>query len=273
MLLQNWSKFIFLFSFLVKHTCQIPPDHNTNLLSPILLLPAQSGISYESLHYPMPLDQYQVVPLVINTGKIPLINHSIQAPIQYFIPSSENQRTSKSYNPVQSSNPSYQHRSTVQHVTKTYSNSQTENRSTQKYYHPTTMYSETHVENQPTTRYSYGYQIVDGNIGNLNDPHKSSENGNTLGNYNSNLSGSTRTQMAFEYTNTPNANTVVHKQNAEETRQKNEPSASTGSNPIVVRSDMNTTKTELKKQYKNLTNLETSNNVTNKNGNITTLKP
>ncbi|XP_025416198.1 uncharacterized protein LOC112687612 isoform X2 [Sipha flava] len=267
-----WSMLI-LVSFYAKHTFQIPPDQNIDLLNPILLLPAPSGISYESLHYPMPLDQYQVVPLVINTGKIPLINHSVQAPIQYFIPDSENQRTSKSYDPLQSSNLSHQHRSTARQVTKTYSNSRTENRSKQKHYPPTTMYSETHVESQPTSRYSYGYQIIDDNIENSNDQRESSDNDNTSGNYNNKLSGLTRIQTVFEYTNTPNANTVVQKQNTKETRQKNETSVSTDSNPIVLRSGMNITKTELKKQYMNITNLETSNNVTNKNGNVTTLKP
>lgn len=265
-----------MFSLPAKHTCQIPPDHGAEPLHPIYLIPAPSGISYESLHYPMPLDQYQVVPLVINTGKIPLINHAVQAPIQYFIPNSESQRTSESYDPVQRSSPSHQHRSaSQQHVAKTYSNVQTENRLSipaHNHYSPTTMYSETHVESQPASRYSYGYQIIDGNIGDPNDQRESRDNGNTSGDYN----GSTRTQTVFEYTNMPNVDPVVHRQHSNEARQKNETNASTtGSNPtLVVASDTKTTKTELKNNNKNKTNnLETPNNVTNQNGNLTTLKP
>lgn len=270
--LQAWSVLIFsLFSLLAKHcTCQISPDQNTEALRPIFLMPAPSGISYESLHYPMPLDQYQVVPLVINTGKIPLINHAVQAPIQYFIPNGKSQRTSESYDPAQSSKLSHQQRSTTQRITKTYLNSKTENLAAHKYYPPTTIYSETHVESQPAaSRYSYGYQIIDGNIGNSNDQSETSDDNNTLENFKSNMqSGSTRTQMVIEYTNMPNANTVVvHKQNVNESI-----ASTTDSNPIV-RSDTEITKTQLKKHYRNKTNLETSTNVTNQNGNLTTLKP
>lgn len=80
---QAWNFFITsLLSVLAKHSCQGPAS--------------SSGISYESLHYPGPAEQYHAIPLVINTGKIPLINHAVQAPIQYFVPNNGGENNGQS---------------------------------------------------------------------------------------------------------------------------------------------------------------------------------
>lgn len=142
-----------LFALFAQHSCQ--QDHSAKPLSPVVLLPAPSGISYESLHYPVPAEQlYQVIPLVINTGRIPLISHAVHAPIQYFMPNGgDNQRTSADQHPA-AAQPTAPRNSRP-----AYPSTANERRS------PTAMYSETHAEGQPTSRYG----IVDGSVGERDD--------------------------------------------------------------------------------------------------------
>lgn len=257
---------------IAKQFCQVMPDQNTESLNPIILLPASSGISYEALHYPVPLEPYQVIPLVINTGKIPLINHAIQAPIQYFVPNGANQPIPR-YDPMQYSTPQHENRPTARQSSIKYSSTPVDNQPTYNYYPPTTMYSETHV-GQPSSRYSYGYKIIDGTIGNSNNQDKLRDNTNVPENYI--LAEPDGTKRIFEYESNPEAGfkTVVHKQKLDNTDRENEFNMSRAIKPIVVRPDLKTMKTELKKHYKNTTtNLETPSNVTNRDRNMTTLKP
>lgn len=83
------------FALLARHSCQ---DRNTDTSSnaAAIALPAPSGISYESLHYPLAAEQqYQAIPpLMINTGRIPLIRHAVHAPMQYFTSNTGNRQTS-----------------------------------------------------------------------------------------------------------------------------------------------------------------------------------
>uniref|UniRef100_A0A2S2PQA8 Uncharacterized protein n=1 Tax=Schizaphis graminum TaxID=13262 RepID=A0A2S2PQA8_SCHGA len=281
-----WIFFISsLFSILEKHSCQVPPDRSTKSLSPIIILPASSGISYESLHYPVPAEQqYQVIPLVINTGKIPLINHAVQAPIQYFVPKSENQRTpiyeSAQYLPaqdkrVQTRNPE----------TKLYSNDEKiENRPTydRNNYSPTataTVYSETRVDGQPSSRgYSYGYKIIDGRVGDSNDRHDVAKIVNDGGPANIHLSRPKERNRVFDQTT--NSDAKLQETDDERKTDKSEPQNNGPDNisralkPIVVKTELNATETELKKYYKKVKNPETPiNKVTNKNRKLTTINP
>lgn len=294
---QVWNFFIFhvLFSSLAKHSCQVPPDHgNGESLSPIIILPASSGISYEALHYPIPVEQYQIIPLVINTGKIPLINHAVQAPIQYFIPhnnnnnNNENQRVSN-YEPVQYTHPrlSLYHQppnTQQQHYPNKFSKSQLDDRNRPSYHHhnppyypPTTIYSETHVDGQPSSRYSYGYKIIDGDVGHSsigqNEPINDNNGGDPLsGSYRlAAESDGTSRDRGFEYTEAKYTKQNVNKANDEE--DNDELNSTKALKPIIVRPDVKKTQKELKNHYKNTTNLVTpTTNMTNQNGNSTTLK-
>lgn len=271
--LQAWHFLIFSFSsLLAKYSCQVPHDHqNTESLNRIILLPASSGISYEALHYPIPVEQYQLIPVMINTGKIPLINHPVQAPVQYFIPISENRQISSNYD---SSSSSDDYRSTTRHSpTTTYSNTQSTNQPTHnKNYPPTTIYSEKHVEGQPALRYSYGYKIIDGDIGNSDRQPEFGDNSNIISESYNSLETPNRSKNVFQYTDDPKASfhTVVHKQKLDKADQDGKLDSSKAIKPIIVRPDITTIQTELKKHYKNTTSLATP---ANQNGNLTTLKP
>lgn len=94
--IQAWNFLISsFFALLARHSCQ---DRNTDTLSNavVISLPTPSGISYESLHYPLAAEQqYQAIPpLTINTGRIPLIRHAVHAPMQYFTSNADDRRTS-----------------------------------------------------------------------------------------------------------------------------------------------------------------------------------
>ncbi|VVC35903.1 Hypothetical protein CINCED_3A006058 [Cinara cedri] len=262
-----------LFSLLAKHSCQVLHDHhNTEPLNPIILLPASSGISYEALHYPMPVEQYQLLPLVINTGKIPLINHPVQAPIQYFIPNRENRQISN-----YDSTTRHEYRSTTQNSPKTpYSNAQNTNQPKYKYNLPTTIYSEKHVEGQPELRYSYGYKIIDGDIGDSNGQRELGENGNIISeSYNSLEESADRSKNVFQSTDNPKSNfrAVVRNQKLDNADRDDKLDLLKALKPIIVRPDVTTIQTELKKHYKNTTSLGTPNNVANHNRNLTTFQP
>lgn len=254
-----------MFSLLAKYSCQVPHNHqhNTESLNPVILLPASSGISYEALHYPMPAEQYQLIPLVINTGKIPFINHAVQAPIQYFTPNRENRQISN-----YDSSSRHEYQSTTQHnLIATYSNTQNKNQPTYKYYPPTTIYSEKHVEGQPAMRYSYGYKIIDGDIGDSNRQRGFRDNGNIISESYNSLEKQKRSKNVFEFTDNPKANVhvIVHKQNLDKANQDDKLYLSKTLKPIFVRPDITTIQTELRKHYKNTTSLGIPTNVTNQN--------
>lgn len=107
--IQTWSFLISSFlALLGRHSCQ---DRNTD--TPSNALPTPSGISYESLHYPLAAaeQQYQAVPpLTINTGRIPLIRHAVHAPMQYFTSNTGNRRTSAEAATTRRSAPRREHR-------------------------------------------------------------------------------------------------------------------------------------------------------------------
>lgn len=247
----------FLYTLLGTHRCrQVPApatDHNAEPPSPIILLPeaGTTSISYETLHYPVPADQYQLIPLVINTGKIPFVNHAVQAPIQYFIPNSENKRMSN-YDPLQ------QHSASTKHKPITYSNSRLiENRATYKHCPPPTTYSETHVESQPSSPYSYGYEIIDGEVSDDRLRELRDDDSYNL----PELDGIKRiyqymTNHHHQRTRSRAVDRELYRVGQEDDRDM----SSKASKPIIVRSD---TKTELKKHYKNTTNFETSTNKIN----------
>lgn len=251
-----------MISLLEKHSCQVPTDHNTKSLNPIILLPAaSSGISYEALHYPISMEQYQLIPLVINTGKIPLINHAEH----YFIPNSENQQTSSH---DQQSNSHDKNRSITQQLSPI-TNSNTRhigNQPTYNYYPPTSMYSETRVEHQPSSLYSYGYKIIGGNVDNLNTQHQLKDN--LSGNYN--FEEGDKTKTIFETNSNDQEakfNLVIKKQKlVDQYDQKKELNMFEASKPIVM-PDLKTEKTKFKKRYNNKRNLKTL----SQNGNYTAL--
>lgn len=266
---------------LTKHSCQVPPNHNTQTLNPIIILPAPSGISYEALQYPVPMDQYQLIPLVINTGKIPLINHAVQAPIQYFVPTSENQRVSND-NPAKHSTAPAQHdqyrSTTTQPSPKPAHSNAAQNQLTYKYHPSTTMYSETHVKGQSASQYSYGYKIIDGNS---NDQHESRVNGYVP--ESDGLAEPDKSKRVPENAAGPGnesrasvAPASGRQVPADKLDKQNESNSSRVLKPIVVKPNPKTTKTELKKRYKsvkNTTKLETPINAAIENGILTTLKP
>ncbi|XP_025199662.1 uncharacterized protein LOC112597707 [Melanaphis sacchari] len=275
-----WIFFISsLFSMLAKHACQVPPNYSTKSLNPIILLPASSEISYESLHYPVPVEQqYQVIPLVINTGKIPLINQAIQAPIQYFVPKSENQHTpiyeSAQYLPTRDERVQLRNPETILNS----NDQEIKNRLTydRNNYSPTAtakFYSTTHVDGRPASRgYSYGYKIINGHVDGLNDQHnvpRITDDGRSASYH---LSKSEETDKVFEHKIEPNSK-LQDANNKRKTdkfeSQNNGPDNTTRTfKPIVVKTELNATETELKKYYKKVKNSETPiNKVTNKNGN------
>lgn len=261
----------------------------TESLSPIIILPSKSGISYESLHYPVPVDQqYQVIPLVINTGKIPLINHAVQAPIQYFLPNGENRRspiydsakldsTARNERPQLRSNPD---------TSILYSNDEqrTENRPTydgnNNNYPSTaataTVYSETRVDDglPESWLYSYGYKIIDGHVGDPNDRHDDAPmvvGSDGPANFN-HLSGPDETDIVSErITIDPSAELLqqaaANTRNSDESddrRDDGPDNISRALNPVVVKTELNTTKTELKNYYKKVTNSKTPIEMTKK---------
>ncbi|XP_015372701.1 PREDICTED: uncharacterized protein LOC107167976 [Diuraphis noxia] len=263
----------FFFSILSKNSCQVPTDPRTDSLSPIIILPSKSGISYESLHYPVPADQqYQAIPLVINTGKIPLINHAIQAPIQYFVPNSENRRAliydSAKYSKARNERP--QLRSPETSILYSNDEQQTENRPTydgnNNNYPSTataTVYSETRIDGLPESRrYSYGYKIIDGHVGDSNDRHDAPiiVGSDGLANYN-NLSEPHETDIVFKGTIDLSTElqgaAITRKSDGSNDRRNDRPdNISRALKPVVVKTELNTTKTELEKYYKNVTNPE-----------------
>lgn len=220
-----------LCSLLGTHGCrQAPADRNTEPSSPVVLLPGArtAGISYEALHYPVPADQYESIPLVINTGKIPFVKHAVQAPIQYFLPKSESQRMSN-HDPVR------QHSaSSSEQIPMTYSNSRLiENQRPRNHYTPTTIYSETRVDKgRPSSPYSYGYEIIDGRV------------------------GEHRPRRIYQYTTNHHGQGTKSRDAVDgKLHGAGRDLPSRVLKPIIVRPDV---KTELKKHYKNATNLETS---------------
>lgn len=261
------------------------PDRSTESINPIIILPASSGISYESLHYPVPAEQqYQVIPLVINTGKIPLINHAIQAPIQYFIPKSENQRSSI----YESTKYLLTRDKRVQPNTETmlYSNDEEiENRPTYDRNNDSpigtaTVYSETRVSGQPASQgYSYGYKIIRGHVGDSNDQHDVSRIVDNDGLSNHHISKPHETDRMLEpITIDPSAKS--QEANNEQKTDKSKPRDNKPDNisrifkPIVVKTELNATETELKKYYKKIKNVETPiNKAPNIREKLTTINP
>ncbi|KAF0761747.1 Uncharacterized protein FWK35_00011005 [Aphis craccivora] len=282
-----WIFFIFsLFSTLAKHSCQVAPNRSTESLNPIIILPASSRISYESLHYPVPAEQqYQVIPLVINTGKIPLINHAVQAPIQYFVPKSENRRS-----PIYESTQYLLTRDKrVQPNTETmlYSNyGEIENRPAYDHNNDpsvgtATVYSETRVSGQPASQgYSYGYKIIRGHVGDSNDRHdvpRIVDDDGPSSNYNTSRPHETDT-MLKHITIDPSAK--LQEANNERKTDKSKPRDNKSENisrsfkPIFVKTELNATETELKKYYKKVKNAETPiNKAPNTREKLTTINP
>lgn len=200
-----------------------------------------------------------------------MINHPVQAPIQYFIPHREEdqQVAKRSRDPDQYSTLS--HRSTT--ARQQSDNFQIRNRPAKKiYYPPTTIFSEKHVEGQPSSRYSYGYEIIEGDVGSPDEPRVDGQKIR-------NLDEPDRIQRVYEYidhpehNNYPIFNTVVHhRQHVDKTNDNWNQFKDL--RPIVVKPDLKTISTQLKKHYKNATNLEMPNNTTvNPNNNLTTVKP
>jgi len=224
---------------------------------------------------------FQVIPLVINTKKIPLINHAVQAPIQYFVPNNENRRA-PIYDSAQHSTARDERLQLRRNLDTSisYSNeAQTENRQTYRdgsNNHPpaatATVYSETRVGGSPSSRrYSYGYKIIDGlHVDGSNFRHDAPMivGGDGPASYNS-LSGPDETDGVFERTIGPGAGLLA----AANGRSPDEPddrrddgpdNIPKALRPIVVKTESNTTKTELKKYYKKVTNPETPVKVTKK---------
>lgn len=262
------------------------PDRSTESLNPIIILPASSGISYESLHYPVPVEQqYQVIPLVLNTGKIPLINHAVQAPIQYFVPKSENRRS-----PIYESTHYLLARDKrVQPNTETmlYSNDEEiEKRPT--YVHnndlpigTATVYSETRVSGQPVSQgNSYGYKIIRDHVGDSNDRHDVPKIVDDDGpSSHHNISRPHKTdKMLGSITIDPSAK--LQEANNEKKTDKSKPRDNKPENifrtfkPIVVKTEFQATETELKKYYKKVKNAETPiNKAPNTREKLTTINP
>lgn len=280
---QAWNFFISsLLSLLTKHSCQVPADRDARTLNPIILLqPApSSGISYEALQYPVPMDQYQLIPLVINTGKIPLINHAVQAPIQYFVPGGENQRAAANDGPA--ARRSTTTATTPQHrgPKPAYSDdaARTSNRPGRGYNRPpATMYSETRVGSRPAaaSRYNYGYKIIDGR-------HESTSGGggSATAPDESERFAAAAAASAARTGDGSRARVRGPPQNPADGPSARDESGASGAlslRPIVVKPDPKTTKTALKKRYKtveNGTKSETPINAANANGIIvTTLRP
>ncbi|KAE9538525.1 hypothetical protein AGLY_005624 [Aphis glycines] len=282
-----WIFFIFsLFSTLAKHSCQVTHDHSTESLNPIIILPASSGISYESLHYPVPAEQqHQVIPLVINTGKIPLINHAVQAPIQYFVPNSENRRS-----PIHESTQYLLARDKrVQPNTETmlYSNDEEiQNRPTYDHNNDppigtATIYSETHVSGQPASQgHSYGYKIIRGHVGDSNDRHDVPSIVDDDGpSSHHNISRPHEADRMLEHI-TIDPSAKLQEANNERKTDKSKPRYNKPNNisrkfkPIVVKTELNATETELKKYYKKVKNAETPiNKAPNTGEKLTTINP
>jgi len=217
--------------------------------------------------------QYQVIPLVINTGKIPLVNHAVQAPMQYFAPPNNDDRQAPIYDSAQYSTDRHERLQLRRNPDTSilYSNDeQTENRQTYGGYgndnnHPptatATVYSGTRVDGQPASlRYSYGYKIIDSRVGGSNGRHVAPKIVGGVG-PTSRKSLSGPEDGVFERTIGPGAGSQAaangRKPNESDDRrddgQDNIPSAL---KPIVVKTESNTTKTELKKYYKKVTNPE-----------------
>ncbi|XP_003244496.1 uncharacterized protein LOC100570753 [Acyrthosiphon pisum] len=290
--MEAWVLFFFIFSFfsiLANHSCQVPPNRSNESLSPIIILPAPSRISYESLHYPVPMDQqYQVMPLVINTGKIPLINHAVQASLQYFAPLNNDNRRAPIYDSVQYSTDRDERLQLRRNPNTSilYSNDeQTENRPTYRGYgndnnHPpaatATVYSETRIDGPP---YSYGYKIIDDHVGDSNDRYDAPTivDGDRPTSYNK-LSDPDETDGVFEHKIGPGAGPRAvangRKPGESDDRRDGGPdNIPRALKPIVIKTESNTTKTELKKYYKKVTNPETPVKEAKQNGKLTTINP
>lgn len=252
------------FWLLAEHSCQTPSE------TPIILLPAPSRISYESLHYPIPPDQYQLIPFVINTGKIPLINHPVQAPIQYLIPHrKENQQVAK----INRDLDQYSFLPRGPTIAKQQSDKyQIRNSLTKKnYYSPTTIFSKKHVDGLPSSKYSYGYEIIEDDIGGP----ESMINGQKSRNLEKEPD---RIQRVYEYIDHPEHNhsifnTVVHHRHQID-KTNDDLNQFKDLKSIIVKPDLNTINTQLKKHYKNATNLVIPSNTTiNQNNNLTSATP
>jgi len=231
--------------------------------------------------------QYQVIPLVINTGKIPLINHAVQAPIQYFAPPNNDNRRAQIYDSAQYStdrNERLQLQRNPDTSILNLNDEQTENRPTYRGYgndnnHPpaatATVYSETRVDGVPSSRrYSYGYKIIDGRVGGSNDRNDAPTIvGGDRPTSRNRLSGPE--DGVFERTIGPGAGlrTAANGRKPDESDDRREDRPDNiprALKPIVVKTESNTTKTELKKYYKKVTNPETPVEEAKKNEKFTT---
>lgn len=277
------------FSILARHSCQVPHDSSNESLSPIIILPAPSEISYESLHYPVPAEQqYQVIPLVINTGKIPLINHAVQAPIQYFVPDNDNRRApiydSAQYPTARDERLQLRRNPDTSIL---YSNdAQTENRPNRDdhdNYPPAataTVYSETRVDGLAAPlRYSYGYKIIDSRVGGSNDRHDAPiivGGDGPIGH--NNLSSPDEVDGVFGRPTGSGDGLQAASNGRKPDESDDRRDAGPGDipralKPIVVKTESDTTKTELKKYYKKVTNPETRVKETKNNGKLTPINP
>lgn len=259
------------------------PDRSTESLNPIIILPASSGISYESLHYPVPAEQqYQVIPLVINTGKIPLINQAVQAPIQYFIPKSENRR-SPMYESTQHL-PAKDKRVQPNTETMLYSNDEEiENRPTYDRNNDppigtATVYSETHVNGQPASQgYSYSYKIIRGHVGDSNDRHdvpRIIDNDEPSNHHRPHETDTMLEHIKIDPSaKLQEANNEL-KTDKSKSRNNKPDNISRIFKPIVVKTELNATESELKKYYKKVKNAETPiNKAPNTREKLTTVNP
>jgi len=213
----------------------------------------------------------------------------IQAPMQYFVPNNDNRRPPGTYDSAQYPT-ARDERLQLRRNPDTsilYSNdAQTENRPTYRdgndnYYPPAataTVYSETRVDGLP--RYSYGYKIIDGRVGSSNDQHDAPAivGGDRPTSHNS-LSDPDETDGVLE-------STIGHRgaglqaaangrkpDESDDRRDDGPDNIPRALKPIVVKTESNTTKTELKKYYKKVKNPETPIKETKKNEKLTTINP
>ncbi|XP_050424025.1 uncharacterized protein LOC126835458 [Adelges cooleyi] len=211
-----------MFTWFTRAASQQSNERNAESLNPLIFVPAaSSGISYESLQYPMPGEHYQVIPLTVSSGRIPFIHQPVQSPIQYYQPEPE-RRVAASYEPVPSQQLTPRRREGQSRPSQPYNpNGQDYNGQNFKsqningFRQPEGLKQSEGLrqpEGWPQARYSYGYTIEDSSTGDLKDQHEIREGDNVSGRYS--LVEPDGTRRIVEYTATPDTgfNAVVRKE-------------------------------------------------------------
>jgi len=145
-----------------------------------------------------------------------------------------------------------------------------------------TVYSETRVDGLPAPlRYSYGYKIIDSRVGGSNDRHDAPMivGGDGPTSYN-NLSGPDETDGVVgratglgDGLQQAAANERKPPDESDDRRDARPDDIPRTLKPIVVKTESDTTKTELNKYYKMVKNPETQVKETKNNGKLTPINP